>query len=323
MSEALFYNRDENISGIAVTAELSGLGLTPVYGSEASFSAKSNKYVTDDFYYNLLPMSIDSLTAKFNVRYDQTETGARKLATFFESKSGYQPLEFTPDNSGIYKTVSGFCDNYAINFANNQRFEVAASINVDHSPTILNWSGGTFTNVEFRGWTPATSYKKYDVIYTGRSANGDINGNKLDNFYYCSGDHTSSEANSPTGISSIWTKKFFFEPDIGTQNDVKIKVDLLNFKNSFAEVLKTNDNIATFDMQYTYSNIDDQQLKSMLHFLENKGGYRRFEHQIPSVYNRPKVYYCPKWTHTWNYYNSNTLSVTLVEDPLGVIPTGT
>jgi len=76
-------------------------------------------------------------------------------------------------------------------------------------------------------------------------------------------------------------------------------------------------------MDYTYSNITNKQLRGMLHFLENKGGYRRFEHQIPSVYNQPKVYYSPKWTHTWNYYDSNTLSVTLVEDPLGVVPTGT
>ena len=72
----------------------------------------------------------------------------------------------------------------------------------------------------------------------------------------------------------------------------KIKADLLRYKNSFTQRLKTNDNMATFNMSYTYSDISDHQLKSMLHFLENKGGYRRFEHQIPSVYNRPKVYYC-------------------------------
>jgi hypothetical protein len=59
----------------------------------------------------------------------------------------------------------------------------------------------------------------------------------------------------------------------------------------------------------------------MLHFLENKAGYRRFRHDIGSVYNRPKVMYCPEWDHTWKYYNSHDLSVTLLEDVLGVIPT--
>jgi hypothetical protein len=58
----------------------------------------------------------------------------------------------------------------------------------------------------------------------------------------------------------------------------------------------------------------------MLHFLENKGGYRRFKHKISSVYNRPKVFICPEWTHTWVYNNSHNLSVSFKEDPLGVIP---
>ena len=319
MSESLYYDRTRNISGIAAPDELSGLSLTPVYGSQVSFFANNNSYQTDDFYYNLIPMSVNSLTADFQLRYDVNETNARKLANFFESKSGYKSFEFTPDNSGIYKTVSGYCNNYAINFVNNQHFEVAANIAIDDAPTLLNWSGNSFTNVAFRDYNYSISYQKYDVVYTG------INENKLNNFYYCTGDHTRIQSNSPTGASTMWTQKFFFEPDIGTQNDVQIKVDAPEYKNSFIKRIlpKGESNIATFGMNYTYSNITDKQLKGMLQFLENKGGYRRFEHQIPSVYNQPKVYYCPEWSHTWNYFNSHTLTVKLVEDPLGVIPTGT
>jgi len=320
MSEALFYNRDTNISGVTVPAELSDLSLTPVYGSTVEFKGNNHSYVTDDFYYNLIPLSINSLGAKFSLKYDVNETNAKNLISFFENQSGHLPIKFAPDNGGIYKTVSGVCDNYAVNFINNQHFEVATSLNVDHAPTLLNWKNGNFANVPFQNWARSTSYKKYDVAYFGLNSDDTINDNKLENFYYCSGDHTSSDANSPTGATPMWTKEFFFEPDIGTQNDVKIKSDLLHYKNSFAQHFKTNDNMATFDMSYTYSNISDHQLKSMLHFLENKGGYRRFEHQIPSVYNRPKVYYCPSWTHTWTYFNSNNLTVNLKEDPLGIVP---
>jgi hypothetical protein len=59
-----------------------------------------------------------------------------------------------------------------------------------------------------------------------------------------------------------------------------------------------------------------------MHFLENKGGYRRFLHYAPSIYNRPKVFYSPSWNHTWKYYNSHDIEVNFIEDPLGVIPTG-
>lgn len=318
MSEALFYNRDNNISGVTVSSNYASLSLTPVYGSTVEFQARNHSYTTDDFYYNLIPMSPNSLTARFSLRYDVNETNAQKLATFFENQSGDNSISLAPDSTNIYKTVTGFCDNYAINFVNNQHYEVAASINVDHAPTLMNWSGmGSFTNLSFQKYNYSTSYKKYDIVYTG------INQNKLDNFYYCTGDHTSSQANSPTGAISKWTQTFFFEPDIGTQSNVSIKADKLEYRNSFIERLKTKDNISTFNMNYTFSNIENKQLKCMLHFLENKGGYRRFEHQIPSVYNRPKVYYCPKWTHTWNYSDSNNLTVEFVEDPLGVIPTGT
>ena len=318
MSENLFYNRDNNIAGITVPSTLAGLSLTPVYGSQVNFEARNHSYKTDDFYYNLIPNSINSLTAEFNVRYDVNETNARRLAKFFENQSGIEDIEFTPDSSNIYKTVTGFCNNYAINFINNQHFEVASTISVDHAPTLLKWSGmGCFSNLNFEGWSPSSTYKKYNVVYSG------INQNELDNFYYCTGDHTSTETNSPTGTSSMWSQKFFFEPDIGGQNNVEIKADIIQYKNSFRQRLKTNDNISTFGINYTFSNITDSQTKSMIHFLENKGGYRRFEHQIPSAYNRPKVYYSPSWTHTWNYVNSNTLTVDLVEDPLGVIPTGT
>ena len=319
MSEELFYDRTRNIKGVSAPAELTSLSLTPVYGSQVTFSSKSNSYQTDDHYYNLIPLSLNSLSANFKLRYDVNETGARKLANFFESKSGYLDFKFTPDNSGIYKTVSGYCNNYAINFINNQHFEVAADVAIDDAPTLLNWSGNSFTNLPFQGWTSSNSYKKFDVVFSG------VNTNKLNNFYYCTGDHTSSATNSPTGDSTMWTQKFFFKPDIGTQNDVQIKVEAPDFKNSFVKRIlpKGETNISTFGMQYTYSNITDKQLKAMLQFLENKGGYRRFEHQIPSVYNQPKVYYCPEWTHTWNYFNSNTLTVNFVEDPLGVLPTGT
>ena len=178
MSEDLFYNRDRNISGITSPSNLSGLNLTPVYGSTVEFQAKNHSYVTDDFYYNLIPLSVNSLIARFALKYEVNEINAKKLANFFEAQSGYLPIGFTPDNSGIYKTVSGFCDNYAINFVNNQHFEVATSLTVDHAPTLLKWSGmGCFPNLDFDDYSYSASYKEYDLANPGNRQH------KQDNFY--------------------------------------------------------------------------------------------------------------------------------------------
>ena len=319
MSDSLFYNRDRNITGVVGPPALSGLSLTPSYGSTVTFQSRHGQYTTDDFYYNLIPFSVNSLTAKYSVNYQLNETNATKLINFFEAQSGYKQFEFNADNSGIYQNISGFCDEYDVSFNNNQNIGVNAVITVDGAPTLLNWSGQNFTNLPFQGWNPSSSYKKYDVVFSG------INTNNLDNFYYATEDHTSSAANCPTGASSSWSRDFFFTPDVQQSFQVGIKSDILNFKNSFVQRLYGNAqtrNIAKFDISYTFKDISDNQAKCMLHFLENKAGYRRFRHDIPSIYDRPKVYYCPTWTHTWKYANANDIQVQFVEDPLGVIPSG-
>ena len=190
-------------------------------------------------------------------------------------------------------------------------------IDISEAPNLLNWSGGTYVSGAWSAFALSQNYEKYDVVYTG------ISSNKLNNFYYCTGDHTSSADNSPTGDNSMWTQEFFFEPDIGVGNSVKFDIDSTNFSNSFKDRMKNRKNIATTPINYSYKNISTKQLKSMLHFLENKGGYRRFRHQIPSLYNRPKVFYCQEWKHNWVYQDSHNLDVSLIEDPMGVIPTGT
>jgi phage-related protein len=341
MSEDLFYNRDRNISGITAPENFSDLSLTPVYGSRVEYTSKILSYETDDSYSNIIPASLNNLSVAYKVRYDVNEDNCAKLINFFESKEGHKSFIFNPDNSGIYKSNQSFCENYAVNYINNNHYEFAVDVSVDQAPSFFNWRSSYFLNFDsqreqsifntinikwkdynigwsnLKIWTTGKSYKKYDILYN------DINTNKLNNFFYCSGDHLSSNSNSPTGVNSAWSQDFFFSPDIGFQNDVKIQVTKLDFKNSFPLRIKTKNNTAKFDINYKFTNIDDRQLLCMLHFLENKAGYRKFRHQIPAVYNRPKVYHCPQWTHTWKYKNHHDLDVTFIEDPLGIIPTDT
>ena len=312
-----FYDRSNNIL-LDSEDQITELTYSPVYGSRVSFSSKANVYETQDGYYNLIPLSINSLDAKFELRFDLNEFQSQQLVNFIESKSGCELYRFS-DASAFYKPISGVTDNYAVNHINKNHYEIAMSIDVNQAPTLLNWSGMTFINSGLQHWTSGVSYKKYDIIYSG------ISSNKLNNYYYCSGDHTSSSPSldGPTGSSSKWTQSFFFEPDIGLQNDVQIKVDKIEFKNSFIQRIKTRKHLAPVSLSYKFTNIPTIEAKSIMHFLENKAGYRRFLHQIPSVYNRPKVFYAPSWSHSWNYLDSHNIEINLIEDPLGVIPTGT
>lgn len=309
-----FYDRTSNIN-LSVADQITGLIYSPSYGSKVSFAAKSNIYETQNGYYNLIPMSVNSVDAKFELRFDLNQLNSQKLVNFIENKEGDTLFPFT-DTSLFYKTISGACDNYAINHMNNSHYEVALSLEVNQAPNLLNWSGMTFVNKPLQHWSSSASYKKYDVIY---QANNTL---KLNNYYYCIEDHSaaSTSIDGPTGVSSKWTQSFFFEPDIGIQNDVQIKVDKLELKNSFTQRMKTRKNLSPVNFSYKFANISTREAQSIMHFLENKGGYRRFLHNPPSVYNQPKVFYAASWSHTWKYVDSHDIDVTLIEDPLGVIP---
>jgi phage-related protein len=308
MSEDLFYERIDNTSGVSVG---SFTDFIPTYGSAVSFEADNLRFDTNDGYFKIIPNGINSLKAKFSLKYQTNEEGAKKLTSYYENSKGVNPIVIRTDNS-IYNDITGYCTEYSINHVNSQNYEFNTMLEVLESPANLNWSGLNYLNYEFRDWQDTTNYKKDDIIYA------EVNGIKTNNFFYCTEDHLSSVSNSPSGDFSNWSQEFYWSPDQGLTNSVKFE----NAKHGFGYSIynKIKKNTAIVPLTYSFSNITTQQLKSMLHFLENKEGYRRFKHQIPSVYNRPKVYYCDSWTHTMVYDNTHNLQVSFSEDPLGVIP---
>ncbi len=509
--ESLFYNRDSNIK---VSQPIEDLTFEPVYGSRVSFTSNLHKYETNNGYQNIIPLSINSLKAKFDLKFDLNELESQQLVNFIENKNGVYPIKFS-DLSYIYRDLNGFCTEYAINTINKNHYEVAISIEVDQSPNLFNWYLGNFISHNPERWTVNTEYQKYDILYydtsddstnlflnsedfydekwrvyeggvfdnrtilspnqqntvfelaennensehflyysfsKGRTLDryfetskqtdtytvsffikkntkskialsaifnnnednketfadivifnlqnatyditkgsaevgmdlsdggfyrcsikvknkdvkirfklnlvndlnelkyqgnnsdsvyiwgaqfqpGDLTEyfktdgiagyrNKLNNFYYCLYNHNSKRGvdTEPTDPLTPWKQDFFFEPDISFQNTVNLSVSKLNFRNSFSQRIKAKNNISTLSFTYKFSNITTKKANAILHFLENKAGYRRFLLNMDSVYNKPKVFYSPSWSHTWKYQNSHDIEVELIEDPLGIIP---
>lgn len=308
MSEELFYDRTNNISGVSL---INILDFCPAYGSSVSFSAMNMLFDTNDGYFQLTTKGINNLEAQFNLKYDVTEKQASQLAHFYEESKGIDFIQVRTDPA-IYQDISGYCNQYTINHVNNQRHEFNVNLQVSESPGIINWSGMNYLNHDFQNWQNGQSYSKNDIVYTG------VYDNKMNNFFYCTEDHSSTIDNSPTGANTSWTQDFFWNPDLNTSSSVKFHIHEMDA--GFKARSKIQKNTAYFPIDYSFSSISTKQLKAMLHFLENKAGYRRFKHQIPSVYNRPKVYICEKWDHTFKYVDSHDLKVSFKEDPMGVIP---
>lgn len=309
MSE-LFYNRDQNISGVL---ELDTISFAPEYGSTVNFSHRSNSYETQNGYMNSMPMSANSLSAVFDLNFKLSQTETQQLVNYIESKRGVGIISFS-DPSNFYKSLSGVCSSYSIDHMSRNMYNVAISLSIEEIPNLFNWSGMSFINNPIEPWSNGQEYQKYKTIYQTK------NTNKLDNYFYCIENHSSNTSNQPTAASSKWTQEFFFEPDYEMKNSVNIAVAKSELKNSFIQNIATRKHLAALELNYSFDEISTEQAKSIMHFLENKGGYRRFIVRPNSIYNRPKVFYAPSWDHTWNFFDSHSISITLKEDPLGIIP---
>lgn len=306
--EDYFYDRTRNLKDVQY---VSLTGFCPTYGFSASFKAKNQELRCDDNYVTTTPTTINSLGLNFSVSYDVDEDGARKIANNLESLSGQNAFVFETKNI-IYKNLSGYCDGYSIDHLSENSFRVNTNVLVEEAPNMVNWSGTNFINYDFQEWDSGKNYEQDDVVYYN------VTGEKINSFYYCTGDHSSEPINSPTGSNTSWSQEFYWEPDAGMSTDVKFNVS--KFNGAWQQRIKTNKNIAQVPLNYTFRSISKKQLTAMLHFLENKGGYRRFEHQIPTVYNKPKVYICDGWVHSWKTQGSHDLSVQFKEDVMGVMP---
>ena len=194
-----YYDRTRNLSGIAYV-DLTGF--CPSYGFTASFSAKNDTVSFENNYFKKNPKTINSLNASFSVSYDVNEQGAQSIANNLESLSGQNGFLFKTDNI-IYKDLSGYCDGYSINHISQNTFRVNTLISVEEAPNLFNWTGTNFIEYEYKEWQSGINYEKDDVIYMT------VSEQKLDNYYYCTGDHLSTISNCPTGNNTAWTQSFY------------------------------------------------------------------------------------------------------------------
>ena len=318
--EELIYDRTRNFSGIIDFESIEEISC-PTKGSSVEFRAKDKAITTNHNYLNIMPVGINNLYAKFNMVYEVDEQEARELANFLESKRGVEPVFFDSDPT-IYKKINGFCNSYSINQLDPSSFSISSQFEITEAPGSFNWASLNFLDPDYESLYYEQEnrlYSKHDVVYDQRLEFKYQD--KINNFYYCTEDHnSSSDSYDNLEDSPYWTRDFFWQPDVGQSNTVQFDVQRFGDKDGFPLRRKTKYNTASFPISYNFSKITTKQLKSMLHFLETQGGYRRFKQKIPTVYNRPKVFVCKRWIHTWDTFDSHNLEVFFDEDPLGIMP---
>lgn len=307
---SLFYNRDRNITE---ANPLTSFSFDPNYGSSISFSCKNNKVAYNNNTYSLTASTLNNIVGNCNFTFTVGSGDAQKMINFFESQSGTGYFSIS-DNSEIYRPLNGFANNFSVSMQGNNLYNIDLAFSVERNSSFLDWKGMSFVNYDFKTWEVGETYEKYQPVYFETQKD-----NLLKNFFYSKETHTGSYDKAPTN-ESYWTQDFFYENDFGMNVGTEPTIEFLNFKNSFTQRIKSQDNIHSFKkLDLSYKNISDFKLKSMLHFLESHLGYMKFRFDSPQIYNKPKIFYAETWSHSWNYQDSNNLTVTLVEDPLGIL----
>lgn len=311
-----FYNKDSSVdSRYIYINDLSSY--KPIYGSSVSFASRLNYIQTIDNSLKILPVSENNITAKFSLNFLLNNDDCGNLLKTLEAAGGVKYLKFK-DPSGIYKEIIGLVEDYDVAIQspglNNVKIVVSSYIK---SP-IFNWRTSSFMDnitVENTSFQTEVNYKKYSFVYHehrgSEKYNKLVDRNKMDNFWFAKNDTQYGQFSTTN-----WTKNFIYDNLLPFS--LKNKFDFLtaDYKNSFIENIKVRENVNVLkNFELSFDNIDDDQCKSMLFFLEKKCGYRRFIYEFPIFLKKHKVFICTQWSHVFKYKNNHQLNLTLIEDP--------
>jgi len=300
---------------------------TPTYGSSVEFSANYYENMFQDNYRYILGKSENVVQVKATLNYQGiTDNEARALNHFYQNYftktgssygQGMKPVEmslFYPHDKTrpfYLKSINNDLEN--VDF-NNISLEV-------ESPfiSLTSWKEKLIPfNSSENYYYNDKIYNKHDYVFAyknptlfeRRSSKG---------FFYHSGD-TSSVNIDPylTDPNNNWTQKFYFSADlIETLNfeSSMYKNDLGNFYLNQSVGLNPN----FFDLQLSFNNRNDKEAKAILHFLENHNGLDLFEYDMYPPYTGTRAFFCPEWSHTYNFADNHTIKARLIESKFDYI----
>lgn len=135
-------------------------------------------------------------------------------------------------------------------------------------------------------------------------------------YYYASADNTGDQ--NPIE-SSQWTLDFNHIPSYGSSVSFNCELDQMNMSNGYLEVKPKNTNhmSASFDLQF--NNRSDQENKSIIQFLEDHAGHKKFNFTPPAPYDKKIEVVCEQFSTDRQYTNSNNINATFIADNIDVL----
>lgn len=288
------------------------------YGCSSNFTTKASKMQYGDGYYTNVISNVNNLTSSFKFVYDGlTDIQSKSLIGFFQNTFEYEPLGPKDSYQSVDIELFYPYKNNAKIYFNSLDYSCKDS---NLNTVVISCDSAYDSNLDYKGFlvtgenvtrlfNQAKSYYKDDVVFFKTTSS------LLEDYYWYTGiDNKIVSVNeNPTGSNSLFTRKFYFKPDLNFQ----IPVNPRYIKNEYemtAAVYETDGiNKTILDFNLTFSNRSDKEALAMLKYLDDKAGFKIFEIDLPDPYNKTINVYCPEWNHTYKFYNNHDISVKFLE----------
>lgn len=286
---------------------------TPSYGSSVSF--QSNLYSTnfgDNYRYNT-SKNENSLRVTASLKFDGiTDLEAKSISHFYQNSA--LQTGSVDSNEGLNRiNISLFSPHeislpsYITDISYQYNFDNVNSLTVNlESPfvSLANWKGKLIPFGSDRYYDENKNYFNFDYVFFDKAGSSSSKG-----FWYSTG---VSKGISPLTVDSNWTKKFFFTPSMS--NSISLKADSYrNELDKFYFLQKDGENPNLLELELSFDNRSDKEAKALLHYLESKNGIDIFEFDGVPNFTGSRNFYCPEWSHTYNYKDNNTVTARFVE----------
>jgi len=304
-----FFNRpDGNNGGNYWTNQFF---FVPTYGSTVNFKANYYENKFQDNYTVIVGKSENVVQVDAKLQFNNITDNEAKAINHFYQASYTKPAQsdgqgLLPVQMALFPPHSKVRPFYLKSIDNNFEMVDLNSVTLNlESPfvSITQWKEKLipYGNADY---DKNIEYSKDDYVFLN-------NQSSRDGFYYFSGDASTKNV-SPLSTNEAWTQKFYFQPDTAQQ----LSFDDNAYKNNLGDFyLYQNDGINpnSFDFSLTFNNRSDKQAKAILQFLENHNGVDVFDYDMHTFFTGTRSFYCPEWSHTYNFLDNNSINARLIE----------
>jgi len=306
------------------------------YGTSTKFKNRIGGVVGRDYYNKKYPLGLNSMVMEMQLKLnDLTDSEAGVLIKSIQSKINeegenngyinigrnnsipmgtgafsnvYINLSMAPNNY-IYGDISGlYIQDYVDTHKENFLHDVELSLATNARSPFLEYSGVYPDISNISTWSTSSNYQVNDIVY--KTGNADPRAN----FYYCVSDHISSVANQPSDTGIYWTQSFMWQPNFATEIRQKDGNSSESFANGLLNRQKIDKNSNKLNFKLEFNKRSDKETRSILHFLENRMGHKKFKFTVSGIYRSKKYFTAEDWEHEFVYQDVNNVSIYMNEE---------